>query len=270
RGPRAERWKRIGRALFGEEPHAPVVLHPGGMHWVWNEFRDEKWLDIHGYQSGHGDDDRTLRWIFEGPPATDWKKEPARPFINLEPPYENHVAYQSQTRIAPLTVRRAIYWSLLNAPTAGVSYGGHGVWGWDDGTKPPMDHPRTGVPLPWQKALLMPAAEQMAHVASFFTSIDYWRLRPAPEVLASQPGKQEARRHVAAARSEAGDLLVVYVPEDRNVEILQKSLPPNFRASWFSPRTGEKPSVVAVVNDQAIQFATPDEGDWLLLVKSAE
>jgi hypothetical protein len=270
RGPRAERWKRIGRALFGEEPHAPAILHPGGMHWVLNEFLGEKWLDIHGYQSGHGDDERTLRWIFEGPPATDWKKEPARPFINLEPPYENHLAYQSQTRIAPLTVRRAVYWSLLNAPTAGASYGGHGVWGWDDGTKPPMDHPRTGVPLPWPQALLMPAAEQMAHVATFFTSFDYWRLRPAPEVLASQPGKQGARRHVAAARSEAGDLLVVYVPEDRNVEILQKSLPPNFRASWFSPRTGEKPSVVAVVNDQAIQFATPDEGDWLLLVKSAE
>ncbi|MBM3838539.1 MAG: DUF4038 domain-containing protein [Verrucomicrobia bacterium] len=270
RGPRAERWKRIGRASFGEEPHAPVVLHPGGMQWVLNEFLAEKWLDIHGYQSGHGDDERTLRWIFEGPPATDWKKEPARPFINLEPPYENHLAYQSQTRIAPLTVRRAIYWSLLNAPTAGVSYGGHGVWGWDDGAKPPMDHPRTGVPLPWQKALLMPAAEQMAHVATFFNSIDFWRLRPAPEVLASQPGQQAVRRHIAAARSEAGDLLVVYVPEDRNVEILQKSLPPNFRASWFSPRTGEKPSVVAVLNDQAIQFATPDEGDWLLLVKSAE
>ena len=110
----------------------------------------------------------------------------------------------------------------------------------------------------------------MAHLMSFFTSMDYWRLRPAPDVLASQPDKEAARRHIAAARSEGGDLLVVYVPEDRTVEIFQKSLPPNFRASWFSPRTGEKASVVAVVNDQAIQFATPDEGDWLLLVKSSE
>ena len=107
----------------------------------------------------------------------------------------------------------------------------------------------------------MPGAEEVAYLADFFTAFDFWRLRPAPEVLASQPDKEAARRHIAAARSEAGDLLVVYVPEDRTVEILQKSLPPNFRASWFNPRTGEKPSVVAVVNDQAIQFATPDAGD---------
>ncbi|MBI4658591.1 MAG: DUF4038 domain-containing protein [Verrucomicrobia bacterium] len=270
RGPRAERWKRIGRALFGDEPHAPVVLHPGGMHWVLDEFREESWLDLHGYQSGHGDDDKTLRWIFSGPPATDWKKEPVRPFINLEPPYENHVAYQSQSRISPLAVRRAVYWSLLSAPTAGVTYGGHGVWGWDDGTKTPTDHPRTGIPLPWKQAIRMPAAEQMAHLATFFASVDFWRLRPAPEILAVQPGNQAARRHIAAARSEPGDLLVVYVPEDRSLEIYQKALPPGFTASWFNPRTGEKASVVAVVNDQSIQFATPDEGDWLLFVKSGK
>ena len=140
----------------------------------------------------------------EGPPSKDWKLEPAKPFINLEPPYEYHLAYQSKTPITPHTVRRAVYWSLLNAPTAGVTYGGHGVWGWDDGTKLPTDHTGTGMPLPWQKALVMPGAEQMAHVASLFTSIDYWRLRPAPQALASQPGAgvATARRFIAAAASE--------------------------------------------------------------------
>jgi hypothetical protein len=270
RGPKAERWKRIGRAVFGEEAHAPVMLHPGGMHWVLDEFRDEKWLSIQGYQSGHGDDDKTLKWISEGPPSTDWKKLPPRPCINLEPPYENHIAYQSKTPISPFTVRRAIYWSLLNAPTAGVTYGGHGVWGWDDGTKPPTDHPNTGVPLPWRQALVMPGAEQMAHLASFFALIDYWRLRPAADVLAQQPGMEAPRRHIAAARSEAGDLLVIYVPEDRTIDVLQKFVPRDFSASWFNPRTGKSSSVVAVVNDKAIQFATPEEGDWLLLLKSSK
>ena len=128
RGPKAERWKRIGRAVFGDEPHAPVVLHPGGMQWVLNEFRDEKWLDIHGYQSGHGDDDRTLRWIFAGPPAMDWQKEPARPFINLEPPYENHIAYQLVED--PAIDGSASDLLSLPGPMAGVTYGGYGVWGW--------------------------------------------------------------------------------------------------------------------------------------------
>ena len=270
RGEKAERWKRIGRAVFGDSTTAPVLLHPGGMHWNLDDFRNEKWLTVIGYQSGHGDDDRTLRWIFSGPPATDWKKEPARPFINLEPPYENHIAYQSRTPISPETVRRAIYWSLLNAPTAGVSYGGHGVWGWDDGTKPPTDHPTTGTPLPWQHALVMPAATQMMHLASFFNSIEFWRLRPAPGILARQPGNDSAGLYIAAARSDDGDLAVIYAPNTRAVSVKASALPPMPIISWFNPRNGERGSAVAVVNDNVIDFATPGAGDWLLVIKAGE
>jgi hypothetical protein len=264
RGEKADRWRQIGRAVF-DEPHAPVMIHPGGMHWVLKEFGTEKWLDVQGYQSGHGDDDQTLRWMISGPPAIDWKNV-RQPFVNLEPPYENHVAYQSNSRITPQTVRRAVYWSLLSAPTAGVSYGGHGVWGWDNGTKPPTDHPGTGVPFPWQQAVTMPGAEQMAHLASFFNAIDFWRLRPANEILAVQPGAESPRKHIAAAKSERGDLIVLYAPEAKNVDLFHTALPIGFSASWFNPRTGKPEPVIAVVNDRVIQFATPDEGDWVLLI----
>lgn len=266
RGEKAEKWKRIGRAVFADGPHAPVVLHPGGMHWVLREFQQEPWLDIHGYQSGHGDDEKTLKWMTEGPPSKDWVLEPPRPFINLEPPYENHVAYQSRTRIAPLTVRRAVYWSLLNAPTAGVTYGGHGVWGWDDGTKLPTDHAGSGIPLPWKEALVMPAAEQMAHVASLFTSIDYWRLRPAPDVLAEQPGRDAAARFIAAAASDKRDLLVVYTPEVRTIAMKSEAVPRG-RATWHNPRTGERTNARGVRDGMTTRFDAPGEGDWLLLVK---
>lgn len=273
RGEKAEKWKRIGRAVFGDPStgsgqalHAPVVLHPGGMQWVLREFQQEPWLDIHGYQSGHGDDEKTLRWMIEGPPSTDWTLEPPRPFINLEPPYEHHVAYQSRTRIAPLTVRRAVYWSLLNAPTAGVTYGGHGVWGWDDGTKPPTDHAGSGIPLPWKEALVMPAAEQMAHVASLFTSIDYWRLRPAPDAVADQPGSGVAARFIAAAASEKGDLLVVYTPEVRTIALKREAVPRG-RAAWYNPRTGERTNARALRESARVRFETPADGDWVLVVK---
>lgn len=268
RGAKAERWKRIGRALFAGRDHAPVMLHPGGMHWPWPEFKEEPWFDIMGYQSGHGDDDRTLNWMITGPPATDWKQDPPRPFINLEPPYEFHIAYQSKTRITPAQVRRAIYWSLLGAPVAGVTYGGHGVWGWDDGTHPPTDHPSTGVPLPLGAALLMPGAEQMRHLATFFTSIEFWRLRPAPNLVMAQSGEDSPRRHAAAARTEAGDLAVVYLPEGGSLELKKDQLPANFAASWFNPRSGEQSNVVAVVSDASIQFAPPGEEDWLLVLES--
>jgi hypothetical protein len=266
RGEKAERWKRIGRAVFGGGPHAPVSLHPGGMHWNWNDFKDEPWLDLIGYQSGHGDDDRTLQWINTGPPAADWRKEPHRPFINLEPPYENHIAYQSKRPHDAHSVRRAMYWSLLNAPTAGVSYGGHGVWGWDDGTKPPTDHKNSGIPLPWQKALLMPAAEQMAHLAGFFTSLPFHTLRPAPELLVKQPGSTSPKHWIAASRSEDGRVIVAYTPVQQAIEIRQRDLPRGFQMQWFNPRDGKRLAVIGVVNGDNLLLTPPGEGDWVLVV----
>jgi hypothetical protein len=268
RGDKAEKWRRIGRAVFNDIAHAPVTMHPGGMQWVWKEFIEEKWYGFHSYQSGHGDDDKTLKWITEGPLTEDWAKLPHRPFINLEPPYENHIAYQSKKPISPEITRRAIYWSLLCAPTAGVTYGGHGVWGWDDGTKAPTDHPGTGVPLPWQKALTMPGAEQMAHLADFFASVDWWKLRPAPVVVVNNPGAQAPPKFIAGAKTDDKELMVVYVPEDRTVEIKLDLMPPSPNVTWFNPRTGEKSPAVAVVTANTCQFPTPSEGDWILFMKT--
>src|SRR5204863_6010002 len=148
-------------------------------------------------------------WLTRGPLTQDWEKPPHHPLINLEPPYEGHLGYDSKTPLSADLVRRTLYWSLLNAPAAGVSYGGHGVWGWDDGTKPPTDHPGTGTPLPWQKALTMPAAEQMKFLHDFFATNDFWRLRPAPMFVVTQPGNEKASRFVAAARTDAKDIMIV-------------------------------------------------------------
>jgi len=264
RGSKAERWHKIGRAVFGDVPHAPVTMHPGGMQWVWPEFSEEKWYGFVGYQSGHGDSAATLKWLIEGPPAEDWMKLPHHPFINLEPCYENHTAYESRKPHAAEAVRRALYWSLLVAPTAGVSYGGHGVWGWDDGTKEPTDHPGAGKPDPWQKALTLPAAEQMKHLVHYFTTLDFWRLRPCSTVVVNQPGAQEPKRFIAAARTDQKDLLVLYVPEDRTVEVKLDMLPPSPNVSWYNPRTGETNTAVGVVTPNTVQFPTPSEGDWIL------
>lgn len=267
-GAEGESWKRIGRAVFNEIVHAPVVMHPQGRHWVRDEFKNEKWTGFIGYQSGHGDNDEHLGWLTRGPLVQEWNQEPHRPLINLEPPYEGHLGYHSHQPISADLVRRAVYWSLLNAPTAGVTYGGHGVWGWDDGTKAPADHPGTGVPLPWRKALDLPGAQQMAHVATFFNGIEFNQLRPMPEAVVNNPGGQSPRKYIAAARSEKKDLTVVYVPEERTVELLLTSLPPSPDVKWFNPRTGETSAAVAVITDTTAQFPTPGEGDWILWMQT--
>lgn len=262
-GDRALRWQRIGRAVFGSARHALVTLHPGGQHWYGDAFRDEEWLSVIGYQGGHSSAVDWLAWDVSGDPATDWKATPTRPIINLEPCYEYHVDQGDLTRrLSPFDVRRAVYWSLLVSPTAGVTYGGHGVWGWDDGVRPPIHHPTTGVPLPWRQALEMPGAYQMAHVAELFESLEWWRLLPAPEMVLDQPGQEAVGRTVVAARSQQGDLAVVYVPSEPQVHVVLAGVEPGLHAFWFDPRTGRRKSTVG----QNGVFETPDATEDYLLV----
>jgi hypothetical protein len=109
----------------------------------------------------------------------------------------------------------------------------------------------------------------MTHLVNFFTSIDYGRLRPAPEVLAVQPGNADPARFISAARTDRKDLMVFYVPVDRVVEVKLDALTtmtgsPNI--TWVNPRTGERRAAVALLLANSCQVPTPDAGDWILLV----
>jgi hypothetical protein len=267
-GGNVSRWKRIGRAVFGDVPHAPVILDPGETYWALDQFRAEPWVDMFGYESSREATDDALQWALTGPVATDWKKEPTRPFINLALPYENEPGGQSQQRADPQAVRRAAYWSLLNTPAAGVSYGGHAVLDW---TSEARFWPIWRRSLPdWRKAMFMPAAKQMGTIAQLFTSIEFWELRPAPEMIARQPGVESPARHIAAARTLSDDTALVYVPEDRRVDLSIAALPPAPTAIWLNPRTGESTAAANGVDTAGVrEFSTPGEGDWLLFLKTA-
>jgi len=264
-GASGARWKRIGRAAFGGRPHAPVTSHPGGMMWPWDAFRDEKWLDFLLFQSGHGDDAETLRWLHSGPATEDWREAPPRPIINIEPPYEGHLGYQSRLPHTAYVTRRAIYWSLLNAPTAGVTYGAHGVWSWHTAVgQPPTDHPDTGVAKTWREALSFPGSTQMKYLADFFTSIPWWTLRPDDNLLVEQPGRENPARHISASRSEQGNLAVVYLPVGGELRLSPGVLGQDLTGEWFDPRTGRRAPAVQV---EPNTFRAPEEQDWVLLLR---
>ncbi|MCC9076333.1 DUF4038 domain-containing protein [Litorilinea aerophila] len=269
-GDYAARWRRIGRAVFGDGPRAPVAMHCGGQQWPADELRGEPWLDILGYQSGHGDSAETWRWLVEGPPAREWGREPRLFQLNLEPAYENHVAYHSGQPHSAQSVRQAIYWSLLNAPTAGVSYGGHGVWGWDDGSGPPVDHPRSGTPLPWREALEMPAATQMAHLADCFTGLAWTALRPRPDLLVEQPGREDVTRTVLVSASDAGDLVVAYTPQPVTLRLRTAELAAGLAGTWWDPRTGTQHPLDFLPAGEEVALTTPGAGDWLLILQPRE
>jgi hypothetical protein len=259
----AEKWKRIGRAVFKDTPNLLVTTHPTGMNFPWKGWEDEKWLTVLGYQSGHGDDARAMKWIHSGPVAEyGQRREFTRPVINLEPPYEDHNGYQSRKPHSAYNVRRAVYQSLLAAPVAGFTYGGHGVWSWH--AKPgaePTDHAGTGVAKVWKDALALPGAEQMGHARAFFESLPWTGLRPAQEFVAQDSGKDDALKFVSCAATADNSLYVYYFPAGATASVRLHIGDPK-AVRWFNPRTGKwddkKPKGL---------FAPPDEEDWLMVVK---
>jgi hypothetical protein len=265
RGERAERWKKIGRAVFGEHPNRLATMHPAGQEWVADEFRREPWFSFVGYQSGHGDSDEALRWLTEGPPSRDWDTEPRHPILNLEPNYEGHKGYTHRKPFDAHAVRRAAYWSLLVSPPAGVSYGGHGIWSWELRPEEPMNHPGTGVAPPWYEAIQMPGSTSLKHLKALFASLDWWRLRPAQELLIEQPGANDPSRFVAVAKSDDGAWALAYLPAGGSIALRTEQLKKVGLARWFNPRTGTWHGSFAVTESPA-RFTAPDAEDWVLWI----
>ena len=269
-GEKAEMWKRIGPEVFKYAPERLASMHQGGLRWCGDEFRREPWYNFIIYQSGHGDSERELRWLTTGPPSLDWSKEPHLPVINNEPNYEGFIPYGSKTDVPfdAHAARRACYWSLLVAPTCGVTYGVHGVWYW--GAKPelPMQAEAWGVVPPWDEAMTWPGSTNMKHLKEFFTSLEYWRLLPDPELVADQPGKDTPQRFIAAARSEAGDLAVVYIPEGGKVTLRMDRMKSPVKAEWFDPASGWRKPGEQVENIGIHEFQISHLRDSLLVLRS--
>lgn len=257
-----EKWKRIGRAVFAENKHPLVTTHPTGMNWPWQGWQDESWLTVLGYQSGHGDGEATCKWIHSGPAAEYGRTRPfLRPVINLEPPYEAHNAYQSRKPHTDFTVRRAVYWSLLSTPIAGITYGGQGVWSWH--TRPgeePTDHKGSGVAKLWHEAIDLPGATQMGYARKLMESLPWTELRPAQDLIAQQPGTQNAEHHVACAATPDGKTVVAYTPRGGKIVLKGEKELAKGKGSWFNPRTGETQPASA-------PWTTPDEHDWILVLR---
>ncbi|MCM8785956.1 MAG: DUF4038 domain-containing protein [Candidatus Omnitrophica bacterium] len=266
RGEKAERWKKIGREVFEKRHYRLVTMHPGGLHWIADEFRDEDWFDFIGYQSGHGDSVEDIKWLTFGPPTEEWEKKPARPIVNLEPNYEFHLAYQSKKPFNAFHVRRALYWSLLISPTCGVSYGNHGIWFWAEKEEIPTDHPNSGLTPIWNKAVISQGAISVKNLRKFFSLIEWWKLRPFQDLLIEQPGTIENPcKKIVASKSEDEDFAVIYIPEGGKISLKTEFIKKPAVAKWFNVRTGDFLNEIKIY-ENITKLKTPDSEDWVLLI----
>ncbi len=261
-GEAAPRWKNIGRAVFGEDKDRLVTLHMGGQSWSAEEFREEPWFDFVGYQSGHGDSVKALRWLVEGAPVQNWDNKPTLPVINMEPNYEAHPAYESGKWFGAREVRRAAYWSLMLTPPAGLTFGHNAIWCWLEERGPAPGHANIKEAPAWHEAIETPGIESITIMRAFFDAFEWWKLRPAQDLLVTQPGDEDVHHFITAAQIE-GERVIAYLPTGGDVRVRLES---GGAARWFDPRSGEWSDVGSVPAGEQT-FRAPTGEDWVLLME---
>ena len=257
-----QRWKEIGRRVFSDGFHQGLVtLHPQGRSWIGTAYRDERWLDIVGYQSSHSTAKRTVEFITQGPPANEWAALPPRPIINLEPIYENILA-DGTTR----DVRNACWWSVLVSPTAGISYGANGIWPWLRTGEKILNHRDAPHTKPWHESIHFPGGRQTGYIRAFMELFEWWTLRPAQDLLRTQPGSGDYRAFIAVSQSGDRSTIVVYSPKPGEIELYN---PDGYEyvAQWFDPAEGTYAPGRIDTENGIIRVTHAADTDMVLLLK---
>jgi hypothetical protein len=263
RADQAARWQKVGRRVFGEQKHGPVLFYVGQAPGLFGELRDQSWVDGIEFLALPKTSGAALPKPAVDVFAHSRTNEPLRPLIPFCPA-ESGLSPAAE-RINPDDQRRSAYWSSLSVPPAGVSYSTDGIVDWNSAREVATGHQADSGWPRWKKVLYAPAAAQVSYLATLLNSVSFWELRPQPNAVASRPGVEGGGR-CAAAGTEARDTLLVYVPEERAVTVRLEAMPASASVTWYNPRTGQSTAAAGVVGDRTCQFPTPGPGDWLLLM----
>lgn len=264
-GEYEQRWKSIGRGVFGVDHPGVVAMHSQGRSWIGREFALEDWLDVIGYQTGHNDDSVAVNWTTKGPPSQDWHRLPARPTLNMEPCYEQIAA----GRIDAADVRRSSYWSLFATPVAGISYGANGVWPWLRQLGEPILNHRPGSgSSPWHEGIRLPGSVQVGHLARFIQQLPWWTLRPAQELLVEQPGDRTFDEFVSVLKSEDHRTILVYLPGPVRAR-LRLPLREPYACRYFDPVVGEYLPGSRTTSEPLVELLSPLAHDAVAVLAGA-
>lgn len=258
-----QRWKTIGRAVFGGEqgnakPPGVVALHPQGRSWVGKQYAHEDWVDILGFQTGHNARPDTQKWITEGPVAQEWSYLPPKAFINLEPVYED---INKDATAADL--RNASYWSVFSTPVAGITYGANGIWPWIRPGEEIENHGKPHMLRPWDESLTLPGSVQVGYLAEFMRRYPWWTMKPAPELLVEN---KEAGDFISVVRSDDRSTIMAYVPRPTTVKFYNLSSI-SYQGQWFDPaRNTYAPATLSVKNG-VLEATSAGDGDRVLVLR---
>jgi Domain of unknown function (DUF5060) len=199
-------------------------------------FRTSAWADYALYQSW--DEFGGYDYMLKNRAEQDATGRPM-PQVNEEYGYEDSYPQGwGGARVYPARAtdtRRMLAWEMTLAggyQTTG-EWGGDGLGGWINGRA--------------QRDDLLIGHRHLTH---FFTSFDWWRMNPHPELADS-----------AMCLAEPGVRYVLYLPQGGTVSLALTGRA--YTSQWFNPRTGAY--LPAIAHDRV--WTAPDSQDWALLVE---
>ena len=260
-GEYEQRWKTIGRGVFDGTHQGISAQHPCGRSWIGDVYKDEPWLDVIGYQSSHSKDSSTVSWITSGPMSKQWKNLAPRPYINLEPNYE-----QIRFTITDNDVRNASYWSVFATPPSGITYGANGIWPWLRPGDKILNHSDAPGTSPWYESIDFPGSKQVGYLSKFIQQFRWWELYPAQEILVSQPGVNRFNQFVSVLKTLDNKTILAYVPVKSALQI-RKPMTGTYKVRWFNPATNQYQEGTQEDSGIVIKVNSPGDSDWVLILE---
>ena len=263
-------WRGMAKALqdvYGKNVF--IAYHPG-WHTTLYFGEEDSWLGMNAIQSGHAS--REMR-VWDSI-RTDLKTIPQRPYMDLEPCYEDHPVFPWDGRwtragrgyFTDYDVRARIYRGVF-AGGCGAVYGHHQVWQFvDTARNAPLF---TGDTLiGWQNALHAKGAYQMQHLKKLMSSrTDFHRVEDSL-LIASSRGS-DYKDLLIATRNKDKTYAMIYLPQPDavkvNLDLLGKG---RKKITWFNPATGEEIILSRQYTNGVQTFEPPDkrQKDWVLIV----
>jgi hypothetical protein len=239
-----------------------VSYHGNGQSSSSTWFHQAAWLDFNSIQSGHGWAAQTYRFIDK-----DYALSPAKPTVDMEPPYENHPTGAATPRIDSHQVRKGAYWNMLSG-AAGHSYGALDLfWLYKDSDGP---FPKDGF-QPWRKAMAYEGSRQVGLMRRLFELRPWYKLVPDQAIIAA--GRGEGEDLVRAARAKDGSFVIAYLPTGKPVRVkMDKVSGKTVKALWYDPREGTWRKIGEYPNRGNREFVAPSKGgrsDWVLVLEDA-
>ncbi|WP_057936300.1 apiosidase-like domain-containing protein [Algoriphagus resistens] len=256
------RWKSIGEQVFGEGKHQGLVtLHPHGLSWLGDLYEDQQWYDLITYQSSHSNEAKTVNWINKGPVAEQWDKLRPMPLINTEPNYE-----EIGFKITAQDVRNASYWSVFAAPPSGITYGANGIWPWlREGEEIENHGPSAGTHT-WKESVDFEGSKQIGYLHEFISQFEWWKFKPANELLVNQPGDEVFNHFISAVANEDRSTIVIYSPVRQPIKVFNSD-GKEYQVRWFDPIGNKFINSGTSTKEHILGFENPLDQDMVLVLE---